>query len=241
MNNQSFPKLNSGYYFGEVEFKNYRDLVFVEVTKDTPKPKIIINRIKGELNSRTSDYLVEQTSKISRNSSYLPISIQIKESMLSMVGSSDINENKFTGSLLDSNRNSVGNWYLKSVDIQGLNDNAIEIKKRALLEAITEKEDLKNSFESLSTESTQLDNDIKRASELIGNVKTLSYQGESKLREEKINLDKIEKLNKAAQDRLNQLHQQIIVTQRISPQGTLYESSLESLKLEKKWFFNCLK
>jgi hypothetical protein len=235
--NQTFPLLDSGLYFGEIQFKNNEYHLLIEVPKDNPDEFIIINRIGQNHTTRSKEKLNPQKIGFFNKNSYQPIPITIDASMLTLMGH-QIGDSDYQGNLLDSNRNKVGVWNVKLVEESLENSKEEDIKLRALLDSVKESSELNQKIKNSQSDSDKIDNEISKANLLLSEIKKLSSEGDEKLRESKIKLDQSEKKYKIAEQRLYSLQQQVIVTQKYSPQGKLYEASKESLRLEKKWFLN---
>jgi hypothetical protein len=211
--------------------------LLIEVPKDNPDEFIIINRIGQNHTTRSKEKLNPQKIGFFNKNSYQPIPITIDASMLTLMGH-QIGDSDYQGNLLDSNRNKVGVWNVKLVEESLENSKEEDIKLRALLDSVKESSELNQKIKNSQSDSDKIDNEISKANLLLSEIKKLSSEGDEKLRESKIKLDQSEKKYKIAEQRLYSLQQQVIVTQKYSPQGKLYEASKESLRLEKKWFLN---
>jgi hypothetical protein len=97
-----------------------------------------------------------------------------------------------------------------------------------------------DKLDKVQKESVQLDKDLSRATLLLENLATLSLEGAEKLKSSRLDREYSSRALKESESILDRLHDQILITQRVSPQRRLYELSLESLRLEKQWFLNKL-
>ena len=239
LDSQSFPKISIGLYSGSITLGSKQEPILAQVAQEASFNQFTYSTVRADPTSKSSVPLVVNNSKFAFTDSYLPVQISYNQKDLLLTGKLS-SKGIYSGELLDINRNIVGSWSLILISETHNLDFTISQNIKAAASVVYVDRITTDKLEKLQKESTQLDKDLNRATSLLDNLATLSLEGAEKLKSSRLDREYSNRALKESQAILDRLHDQIVITQRVSPQRRLYELSLESLRLEKQWFLQKL-